>query len=242
MCSISSTRQPNSRDYLSLPGTLLLSTYARSPVLGQMDTLSVHAMPQPSLLGLDAGSLNHLFHCLPLKELLALSQSCKSLYNLITYEGLIWKYQLYRQFGVDLRSVASSTAQQQPLPRDFCRLLIETSKQLRPVRFTAVYTDGGVDTGAPYYWCGTLPRVLRGACSCAATAGPAELSYHWRLPCKSQLSRLRFRPLGAPHNTVSRPWVCPSTTSPAAFPWAPPEPQQNPRPSPPIPCRCCCQC
>lgn len=184
-------------------------------------------MPQPSLLGLDAGSLNHLFHCLPLKELLALSQSCKSFYNLITHEGLIWRYQLYRQFGLDLCAVASSTAQQQPLPRDICRLLVETAKQLRPLRFTAVYTDGGVDTGAPHYWCGPLRSVLLRRCQrpCTAVVSLAPALHTLKQPPPSPPC---WRPA----------WICPSTNSTTGFHGH--KLKRSPRPSPPMPCRCCC--
>ncbi|GFR43573.1 hypothetical protein Agub_g4668, partial [Astrephomene gubernaculifera] len=130
----------------------------------------------PSLLLLDENALLHVSSFLiDARDLISLQLCCKLLYNLLQHSNS-WEHVVkLNHGGIQLRFTAAP--QQQPagtssqaagpeasgsgagqaanlLPhyKGLYQLLHQSARYLHPVRFTAVITDGGVDTGRPHYW------------------------------------------------------------------------------------------
>ncbi|GLC68399.1 hypothetical protein PLESTF_000687400 [Pleodorina starrii] len=115
----------------------------------------------PSLLDLDAFSLVHVSQFLTCpRDLGRLQCTCKALHRLLQASNVWTKALKLNYGGVQLQhtapaaAAASSSSERSVVPnKDLCRLLNRSvTEDLYPVRFVAVYTDGGVDTGTLHYW------------------------------------------------------------------------------------------
>ncbi|EFJ51072.1 hypothetical protein VOLCADRAFT_116642, partial [Volvox carteri f. nagariensis] len=119
----------------------------------------------PSLLLLDSFCLVHIAQFLTSpRDLVSLQRTCRTLHGLLQANS-VWANILklnYGGFQLQLvPSVAKGGTSSAPaavgpfrLPsfKYLCRLLQQSSQDLHPVRFVAIYTDGGVDTGTLHYW------------------------------------------------------------------------------------------
>lgn len=90
------------------------------------------------------------------RDLSSLQVTCRTLRDLLQPSD-IWAHILSLNYGglqlQRIRGQAMADKSSESLPtKELCRMLKLSAQNLHPVRFVALYTDGGVDTGAHHYW------------------------------------------------------------------------------------------